>query len=71
MVLDRTSGVQEDPFSVVRQAWNSLPFDGIHPAVEELPRIADIKRYLVVRVFLAVAGVLLVGILVWVLLKLA
>jgi len=70
MFLDRTSRVQEDPFTVVRQVWNSLPFDGVSPAVEDLPRIADIKRYLVVRAVLAVTGMVLVGILLWVLLRL-
>jgi para-nitrobenzyl esterase len=42
MILDHTYQVENDPLSPIRQAWDELAFDGVHPAVEDLPQIADI-----------------------------
>jgi hypothetical protein len=39
--------------------------------MDEVPRIADIKRLLMIRAVLAVTGVALAGMLLWVLLRLA
>jgi para-nitrobenzyl esterase len=60
MVLDTTSAVQDDPMSAIRQVWDLLPFNGVRPAVEELPRIADIKWFFALRalVILFVLGIL-------------
>jgi para-nitrobenzyl esterase len=69
MILDRTSAVQNDPLSTIRLAWNMLPFDGVRPAVEQLPRIADIRRYLMVRGVLLILSGALVGILFWMLFR--
>ena len=56
MILDKSSAVQNDPLSAIRQVWNSLPFDGVHPAVDELPRVADILQFLAVRGLGAIGG---------------
>jgi para-nitrobenzyl esterase len=60
MILDRTCRVENDPLSPIRRAWDKLAFDGVHPPVEELPRIADIKRFFVLwaLVMLFVLGLL-------------
>lgn len=70
VVLDRGCEVQADPLPAVRAAWDTLPFDGVTPSPQGLPRIADVVTYLGVR---AVAVLLVVGIVVavgvWLLVK--
>jgi para-nitrobenzyl esterase len=60
MMIDCVSQVQCDPYRDLRELWNDLPFDGVRPAVEDLPRIADIKRFYAMW---ALAILLLLGIL--------
>lgn len=62
-VLDRVCKVQADPLPAVRTAWDALPFDGTRPSPQQLPRIADVIKYLGVRA----AAVLLVVALLFVL----
>lgn len=62
MVLDRACGVENDPLAPIRRVWDKLAFDGLHPAVEELPRIADIGRYLMIRGLLALGGLGLIAV---------
>lgn len=65
MLLDRNFRVENDPLSPIRRAWNKLPFDGVHPAVEELPRIADITHYLVVRGSITLGAAGLIAVALW------
>ena len=65
MVLDRACRVENDPLSPIRRVWDKLAFDGVHPAVEELPRIADITRYLAVRGLLVLAAAGLIAVALW------
>jgi len=65
MILDRACRVESDPLSPIRRAWDKLAFDGVHPAVEDLPRIADIKRYLAVRGLLVLGAAVLVAVALW------
>lgn len=61
MILSRKPRVENDPLSSIRRTWDELPFDGVHPACEEMPQIADITRYLAVRGVLGLAVAVLVG----------
>jgi para-nitrobenzyl esterase len=69
MVLDRTPVVRDDPLPAVRRAWDGLSFDGLRPAVEDLPRIRDIARYLLTRGAGLLGGAGLAGLLAWALLR--
>lgn len=42
MVLDREHRVENDPLAPIRRVWNGPAFDGLHPAVEDPPRVADL-----------------------------
>lgn len=65
MILSRKPRVENDPLSSIRRTWDELPFDGVHPACEEMPQIADITRYLAVRGVLGLAVAVLVGAATW------
>lgn len=66
MVLDRTCTVEADPQPAVRTAWNALPFDGVKPAPQDLPRIKDVLKYLGVRAAVVLLVlVLVVAIVIW------
>ena len=71
MILDRPCRVENDPRSPIRRVWDELEFDGVHPAVEDLPRIADITRYLAIRGALGLGSAAVVGLILWLLLKTA
>jgi carboxylesterase type B len=45
MIFDTVPHTRDDPSAVVRRAWDSLPFDGLRPAIRELPRIGDIALF--------------------------
>jgi para-nitrobenzyl esterase len=65
MTLDRECRVEADPLPAVRQAWDALPFDGVKPSPQGLPRIADVLTYLGVRAAVLVAVVFLIAVAVW------
>jgi len=65
MVFDRVYRVEDDPLSPIRKVWNDIKFDGMHPSVEELPRIADIVRYLIIRSLIFLLSVILILVSVW------
>lgn len=60
MILDRECKVEADPLPAVRAAWDALPFDGVKPDPQDLPRIKDVMAYLGVRAAVVLAVVLLV-----------
>jgi para-nitrobenzyl esterase len=63
-VLDRVCEVQADPLPAVRTVWDALPFDGTRPSPQQLPRIADVMKYLGVRAAAVLVVVLLLATLV-------
>jgi para-nitrobenzyl esterase len=68
MILDHTCTVEADPLPAVRAAWDGLPFDGVNPAPQDLPRISDVMTYLGVRagaVLTAMAVLVIVAVVVW------
>lgn len=68
MTLDRQCQAEADPLPAVRAAWDGLPFDGIKPAPQELPRIKDVMAYLGVRagvVLTAMAVLVIVAVVIW------
>ncbi len=71
MTLDRTCRVENDPLSPIRRAWDRLAFDGVHPAVEELPRISDITQYLAVRALCGLGVAAALGASLWLVLRTA
>jgi hypothetical protein len=56
--------VQADPLPAVRTVWDALPFDGTRPSPQQLPRIADVMKYLGVRAAAVLVVVLLLATLV-------
>jgi para-nitrobenzyl esterase len=67
MTLDRVCRVEADPLPAVRRAWDGLPFDGVTPDPQQLPRISDVMAYLGVRAVAVLAAVVLLiaAVVVW------
>jgi para-nitrobenzyl esterase len=70
MVFDNSCALVQDPLTPVRCAWERLAFDGVRPAIAELPRVTDIIWFIVLRCLVAL-GLLALTILLVVLLVLA
>ncbi len=70
MVFDNSCALVQDPLGPVRRAWDGLAFDGVRPAIDELPRVADIIWFIVFRC-LGAFGLLALTVLLVVLLVLA
>ncbi len=70
MVLNTTSETKNDPLREVREAWSRLPFDGVTPGPQDLPRMSDVRNYALTRAAVVLAVVLLLVVaLVWLLWK--
>lgn len=69
MLLNEVCKVKNDPLPAVRRVWDGLPFDGVRPSLQDLPRIADVGVYLGVRAAMMLAVVVLVAVVMWLLLR--
>ena len=48
-IVGGPGGVAEDPAGAERAAWDGVPFDGRHPALDNLPRKRELLLYLLKR----------------------